>query len=228
MAEKETALTIDRGFERAAPALVDRFRGLPTGNAADAQGRTGALDCRIKSVSRAASFCGTALTVNAGPGDNLAAWAALEVAQAGDVLVITTAEHHGCSVLGDIYTGMARNKGVSAIVTDGVVRDVKGIDETGIPVFAMGVCPNSPWKNGPGSVGLPIVVGKVTVCSGDIVLGDSDGVVVVPRMRAQDVAEALEAVLEREKTMDAAVKRGDTAPGWLAEALETKGVRYLD
>ena len=228
MAGKETALTINRGFERADSGLVDRFKGLPTGNVADAQGRTGALDYRIKPVSKAVSFCGPALTVNAGPKDNLALWAALDVAQTGDVLVITTGEYLDSSVAGDIFVGMARNKGVTAIVTDGVVRDVPGIDEIGIPVFARGVCPNSPWKNGPGSVGLPIVIGKVTVCAGDIVVGDSDGVVIVPRVKAQETANALVAVLEREKNMDAAVKRGDTLPGWLAEALKTKGVQYID
>jgi len=170
MAAKETALTIKRNFPRAARELVKNFSGLPTGNVCDAQGRVGALDYRLKPVGKASQFCGIALTVDACPRDNLAAWAALELAKPGDVILITNGGYLGSSVVGDLYVGMAKNAGVAGIVTDGVVRDLTGINSVGIPVFARGICPNSPWKNGPGSVGLPIVIGGVTVKAGDIVV----------------------------------------------------------
>ncbi len=228
MAAKETALTVKRNFPRAAQELVKKFRNLPTGNVCDAQGRVGALDYRIKPVSETSQFCGTALTVDSGPRDNLAAWAALEIAGPGDIILITTGGHLESSVVGDLYVGMAKNAGVAGIVTDGVVRDLTGINAVGIPVFARGICPNSPWKNGPGSVGLPIVIGGVTVNAGDIVVGDQDGVVIVARQRAATVVEGLTAVLDKEKNMEAAVKAGLTVPAWLKEAYETKGVIYLD
>ena len=228
MAAKETALTVKRNFQRAAQELVKNFRNLPTGNVCDAQGRVGALDYRIKPVSETTQFCGTALTVDSGPRDNLAAWAALDIAKAGDVILIATGGHLNSSVAGDLYVGMAKNAGVAAIVTDGVVRDLPGIDAVGIPVFARGICPNSPWKNGPGSVGLPIVIGGVAVNAGDIVVGDQDGVVIVPYQKAATVAEALAAVLDKEKNMEAAVKAGLTVPAWLKEAYGSKGVVYLD
>jgi regulator of RNase E activity RraA len=123
---------------------------------------------------------------------------------------------------------MARNGGVAAVVTDGVVRDIPGIDAVGIPVFACGVSPNSPQKNGPGRIGLPIVIGGVAVDAGDIVVGDQDGVVVVPRARAAAVAAALEAVLVKEANMDEAVKAGRVVPAWLEEAKRLKGVTYTD
>ncbi len=173
-------------------------------------------------------FTGVALTVNAGPRDNLAAWAAIEIARPGDVIVITTGEYRGCSVLGDIYVGMAKNAGVVAIVTDGAVRDLPGIEATGIPVFAMGVSPNSPWKNGPGNIGLPITIGGGIVDAGDILVGDQDGVVVVPRNKAGAVAENLKAVLAKEKQMDANVKAGKRLPDWMEEIKKDKGVRYID
>ena len=228
MAATETALTIKRNFKRTAVKLSKKFIGLPTGNVCDAQGRTGALDYRIKPVSKVSQFCGTALTVDAGPRDNLASWAALEIARPGDVIVITTGEYLNCSVAGDIYVGMAKNAGVTGIVTDGAVRDLPGIDEVGIPVFARGISPNSPWKNGPGRVGLPITIGGVAVKAGDILVGDQDGIVVVAREKAADVSRAIQAVLAKEKQMDAAVKAGSTVPGWLKEALEIKGVHYQD
>jgi 4-hydroxy-4-methyl-2-oxoglutarate aldolase len=228
MAAQNVALTIHRDFQRAARHLVRGFAGTPTGNICDAQGRVGAIDYRIKSVGRSAAFAGVALTVHAGPRDNLAPWAAMEVVKPGDVIVIATGDHTAASVIGDIYVGMAKNAGVAAIVTDGVVRDLPGIEATGIPVFARGLSPNSPWKNGPGSVGLSVVVGGVTVEAGDIVVGDTDGVVIVSRLRAAAVLEELKAVRKKEAQMEAAVKAGRIVPGWLAETLKTKGVKYLD
>ena len=228
MAAKEAALTIKRNFKRAGSKLVKEFMGLPTGNVCDAQGRSGAVDYRIKPVGKMSQFCGTALTVDTGPRDNLASWAALEVAKPGDIMVITTGDYTGCSVAGDIYVGMAKNAGVAAIVTDGAIRDLPGIEEVGLPVFARGISPNSPWKNGPGRVGLPIVIGGVAVKAGDIVIGDQDGVVIVAREKAAEVARALQAVLAKEKKMDSAVKAGLTVPSWLREALDTKGVEYQD
>ena len=228
MAAKETALTIKRNFKRTGQKLVRKFMNLPTGNVCDAQGRTGALDHRIKPVSKKSQLCGTALTVDAGPRDNLAPWAALEIAKPGDVIVITTGEHLDCSVVGDIYVGMANNAGVVGIVTDGLVRDLPGINDVGIPVFARGISPNSPWKNGPGRVGLPILIGRVAVKAGDIVVGDQDGIVIVAREKAGDAARAIQAVLAKEKQMEAGVKAGLTVPAWLKAAYETKGVQYQD
>jgi 4-hydroxy-4-methyl-2-oxoglutarate aldolase len=228
MAAEETALTIKRNFTRAAQKFVKQFMNLPIGNVCDAQERVGALDYRIKPVSEMSQFCGTALTVDNGPRDNLAAWAALEIAKPGDVILITTGGHLASSVAGDLYVGMAKNAGVAGIVTDGVVRDLTGINDVGIPVFARGICANSPWKNGPGRVGLPIVIGGVNVNAGDVVAGDQDGVVIVARQNAAAVAAGLKAVLAKEKKMEANVKAGMTVPGWLKEAYKAKGVRYLD
>jgi regulator of RNase E activity RraA len=228
MAAKETALTIKRNFTRTAPKFVKQFMNLPIGNVCDAQGRVGALDYRIKPVSEMSQFCGTALTVDSGPRDNLAAWAALEIAKPGDIIVIATGGHMASSVAGDLYVAMAKNAGVAGIVTDGVVRDLTGINDVGIPVFACGICADSPWKNGPGRVGLPIVIGGINVNAGDIVVGDQDGVVIVARQKAAAVADGLKAVFAREKKMEAIVKAGMTVPDWLKETLKSKGVRYLD
>ena len=114
MAAPETALTIRRNFERAPADLLRIFGKVPTGNVCDSQGRIGALDYRIKPVSAARAFCGSALPVDAGPRDNLAAWAALEVARPGDVILIRTGEFCDSSVIGDVFAGMAKNGGVAA------------------------------------------------------------------------------------------------------------------
>ena len=109
--------------------------------------------------------------------------AALAESKAGDVLVVATGGYVGAAVTGDLLMYVARNRGVAGFVTDGLVRDLEDLETVGLPVFALGVTPNSPQRRGPGSVGLPIVCGGVTVASGDVVVGDRDGVVVVPRAR---------------------------------------------
>jgi 4-hydroxy-4-methyl-2-oxoglutarate aldolase len=115
---------------------------------------------------------------------------ALDVAQKGDVIVCSTYSFDRTSVCGDLLLGMMKNRGVAAFVTDGWVRDVVGIRAVGLPCFASGLTPNSPVRNGPGSVGLPVVVGGVAVGAGDIVLGDEDGVMIVP-------FAAIDATIER-------------------------------
>jgi 4-hydroxy-4-methyl-2-oxoglutarate aldolase len=222
------ALTIRRDFPRPPPELVARFAGAAVGHVVDAMGRRGALDRRIRCLTRATAFAGVALTVRTRERDNLAPWAAIRFARPGDVIVIETGATVEASVLGDVLVGIARNKGVAALVTDGLARDVPGMDAVGIPVFAAGVTSNSPHKTGPGWIGLPIVIGGQAVAPGDVVVGDGDGVAVVPRAGLDAVAAELEAVRAKEAKMEAEVRAGATEPGWLDAALKTLDVRYLD
>ena len=212
-----SVLRAARDIPRALPADVEALGQAPVGNVVDAIGRSGALAPVIRPITTARRFAGTALPVDAGPRDNLAPWAALRLARPGDVLVIATGGHLAHSVCGDILIGMARNAGIVAIVTDGAVRDLSAADATGIPVFAAAISPNSPQKNGPGSVGLPVTCGGVAVRAGDVVCGDEDGVVVVPGPRIAAACEALAAVRAREAEMERAVAAGAKAPAWLAD-----------
>lgn len=222
------ALTIRRHWPRPPAELIGRFKDVPSGFAVDAMGRAGALDHRILPVWPGGAFVGSALTVWTTPRDNLAPYAALSLAKPGDVVLVATGDAEGFSVLGDLIIGMMRNCGIVAVVTDGLIRDVTGIRDVGIPVYARGVSPNSPFKNGPGGVGTAITLGGVVVQPGDIVIGDSDGVVIVPLMRADDVLHELVAVRRKEAEMDAAVRGGMKMPPWLDDALRAKRIDWLD
>jgi regulator of RNase E activity RraA len=228
MAANPPALTVRRNFPRPPEALVARFRDVPTGWVVDANGRRGALDYRIRPITRAMRFAGVALTVHSRARDNLAPYAAIAHAKPGDVLVVAADAYEEASVAGDILLGMAKNKGVIALVTDGMVRDVDGLNAVGIPIFARGLSPNSPYKDGPGEIGVPVAIGGVTVNPGDLVVGDQDGIVVVAREALAAVADALAEVKAKEAKMDELVRKGATSGPWLAQALEEKGVRYLD
>jgi 4-hydroxy-4-methyl-2-oxoglutarate aldolase len=228
MAAQPPALAIRKSFPRPDPRHVAAFSGVQSGYVVDARGRKGALDHHIRALTENKAFCGIAMTVQTRPRDNLACWAALEMCKPGDVLVIACNAYEEASVVGDVFIAMARNNGVVACVTDGMVRDIAGINDVGIPVFARGLTPNSPFKDGPGEIGLAVAIGGVTVASGDIVVGDRDGVVVVPQGEIGAVREQLEAVREKEAKMEEGVRNGEKSPPWLAEALQIKGVRYLD
>jgi 4-hydroxy-4-methyl-2-oxoglutarate aldolase len=114
------------------------------------------------------------------------------------------------------------------MVTDGVVRDIDGLNTVGIPVFARGLSPNSPQKDGPGTIGLPIVLGGMAVNAGDVVIGDQDGVVVVARDSLEGVVAALDEVRAKEKKMDALVATGARLPPGMEELIAQNGLRFVD
>jgi 4-hydroxy-4-methyl-2-oxoglutarate aldolase len=221
-------LTVRRHFPRPAEALVKRLGEAPSGWVVDSNGRRGALDYRIRPLTAAKRFCGVALTVWSRARDNLAPYAAIQFAKPGDVMIIAADAYEEASVVGDILVGMAKNQGVSAFVTDGVVRDIDGLNAVGIPVFARGLSPNSPSKDGPGSIGMPITLGGVAVNAGDVVMGDQDGVVVVAREALESVVAALAEVKAKEDKMEKLVAGGARLPPGLDQVIAEKGIRFLD
>lgn len=211
MLDNPPILTIHRGFTRPDPALVERFRGAQTSHLADAMQGRGALDYTIKPLDPDnAAFVGSALTAFAYPADIAAMFGAVHEAQPGDVIVLANDAFTKTAVVGDLAAGMMKNKGVVAFVTDGLARDKAGIVATGLPLFCRGIQPNSPAMNGPGVVGAPVTLGDVHVNPGDIVVGDADGVVIVPRDRAEQVLERLAAIRAAEARAEAAVRDGAT------------------
>ena len=212
MIENPPVLTIHRGHPRPDKAVIEAFRGACTSHLADAMDGRGAVDWRIKPIDPSnASFVGPALTAHSYPADIHGMVGAALEAEPGDVIMCANEHYTGTAVIGDLAAGMMRNKGIAAFVTDGLARDRAGIVAAGLPLFAVGISPNSPACTGPGSVGAPVVLGGVQVCSGDIVVGDADGVVVVPLALADAVLARLRAVQAAEKTAEEAVKAGATS-----------------
>jgi len=224
----DAALTIRRNFKRADPGFIKALTGYPTGFFADIQGRRGALDASIKAVFKAPPFVGSALTVKTVPDDNLAAYAALGVLLPGDVLVIGTGGWIGSAIIGDLITGFFKNAGIVAVVTDGAVRDIVGLEQLGLPIFARAVSPNSPQKFGPGEIGGEVAVGGMTIRSGDIVVGDADGVVVLPQACFADAVEAIKGIRDKEAKIEASIATGTVQPDWVKDLLKSGRVAYRD
>lgn len=213
----EAPLIQTQDFPRPPPEAVQALRGTPTGFVADALGGSGALDFRLRpAIAEQYAFCGVALTCHTGPADNLALVHALAAVRPGDVILAATEGHTGCAVTGDLVLGMARNAGAVGFVTDGCVRDLVGLRHIGLPAWSMGVTPNSPHRSGPGTVGFPVTIAGHPVCSGDLILADLDGVVVVPQARIAQVLARLPAIREAEARADESVRRGATRPAFLA------------
>ncbi len=177
---------------RASAELLDRFRRVPSANIGDAMGRLGAVDARIKPVWPGATVVGSAFTVWTRPGDNQGIHAALEQVQQGDVLVVNGGGDESRALIGELIGGKARLRGAVGFVIDGAVRDATGLQEYGVPVFARATTPAGPYKDGPHLLQARIAVGGVVVSPGDVVVGDEDGVVVVPLAQAEAVLAAAE------------------------------------
>jgi 4-hydroxy-4-methyl-2-oxoglutarate aldolase len=232
MLEDPPLLTINRRFERPPQALTEAFAGAITSHIVDAQQGRGTLDHRIKAVPGAPAgmrrFCGPAVTCWCGPNDNLGLFGALAEAKPGDVLMCATEGFEHGAVAGDLLIGMAKNRGVAAIVTDGVVRDLDEIIAIGLPVFARGITANSCIRSGPGKVGFPVTMAGVAVAPGDLVVGDVNGVVVVPRATLEEVRGRLVQVQGGEAAMEAKVKAGLELPGFIEELLASPRTRFLE
>lgn len=185
--------------------LVNRAGRIPTANIADAQERLG-VPRNINPIGLDSRLVGLAYTVQTRPGDNLFVHKALDRAAAGDILVIDGGGDTSRALIGDLIALKARHNGIAGFVIDGAVRDAVEIAALGVPVFAAGVTPAGPYKHGPGRLGTPVAIGGVVVSPGDLIVGDSDGVVVVPAADAAAVIAAAEAVLEIEQS-----KRADGA-----------------
>jgi len=192
------AIDTSADFVRPDQGIVDRLAKLPAANIGDAMDRLGVADSAIQAVWPGAKLAGPAFTVWTRPGDNKGIHAALQRARPGDVIVVAGGGDASRALLGELIGERAINLGVAGFVLDGAARDAEALGEIGMPVFARATSPAGPYKDGPFRLGTAVAFGGVPVLPGDVIVGDSDGVVVVPREQAAAVAEAAEAVFADE------------------------------
>ena len=219
-------LVVRANFPRLNARALAPFEGRPTSFVADAQNGRGVLDPAIKPLDAGMRFIGTALTVNTGARDNLAALASLDFVQPGDVLLFGTGGHVGAACVGDILVKVAKAKGAVAIVTDGSVRDVADILPLDVPVFCRAITPSSAFPSGPGEIGLPMAMGEVSIEPGDLIMGDRDGVIVVPARRLDETAARLERVIAAEAETQRKVDAGEISS--LLPAAFRDQITYID
>ena len=192
------------------PEVLKALATAPTAMLTDALGRWGNMDPAIRPVAPRMQCFGPAFTLRCWPADNLTIHCAVELAARGDVLVIDGGSGRDTALLGDILVYAAHLRGVAGIVLQGLVRDSAAVAAQGLPVFAAGATARGPVKETLGILQEPVQCGGVVVRPGDLVSGDDDGVVVIPRERAHAVAERLRLIHDREEQVKKALAAGQT------------------
>ncbi len=214
-------------INRPAKELIAGFAGLPVANIADMMNRMFVIDAKIRPMN-AAPLLGPAFTVKSRPGDNLLLHKALDMAQPGDIVVVDAGGDLSNSLIGELMMLWAKKKGLGGVIIDGAIRDVGTLKNMDIPVYAAGITPAGPYKDGPGEINYPITCGGVVINPGDILVGDEDGVVVI---RPEDAPELLKKTqaknLAEQKTMEE-IENLAWDRTWIDKALAGRGCEYVD
>jgi 4-hydroxy-4-methyl-2-oxoglutarate aldolase len=222
--------TIVRRIARADAEAIRALGDLGVATVHEAQGRTGLMRPYMRPIYPSARAAGSAVTVSCPAGDNLMIHAALEVVQPGDVLIVTTTSESTDGMFGELLAVSSRARGVVALVIDAGVRDVTDITAMNFPVWAKAISAQGTVKATAGSVNVDVVCAGATVHPGDVIVGDADGVVVVPRATAAEVARLGTERLAKEQKSRERLRQGELGLdfyGFRARLAEL-GVRYLD
>jgi 4-hydroxy-4-methyl-2-oxoglutarate aldolase len=222
--------TIVRRIPRADTQVVAALGEQGVATVHEAQGRTGLLHPYMRPIYPTAHAAGSAVTVSCHPGDNLMLHAAMELCQAGDILVVTTTSASTDGMFGDLLAVSARAHGVVGLVIEAGVRDVADLTAMSFPVWSRAVHAQGTVKATAGSVNVPIVCAGAPIEPGDVIVADADGVVVVRREDAVEVAKLSAQRVAKEATARERLRSGELGLDFygLRAKLAELGVRYLD
>jgi len=219
---------IRRNIDRPEQSLYSKFAEFGTPDISDMMNRLYTMSPEIKNVVNDERILGPACTVKVFPGDNLMVHKALDLARPGDIVVVDAGASAMNGVLGDLISTKGKHRGIAAFVVDGLVRDIDGIRESGMTVFARGVTPIGPLHRGPGEINFPVSCGGIVVNPGDIIVGDWNGVVVVRKEMASELLNRLHA--QRAKLHDYIqnVRKGVFSNEWVDAMLDAAHCAYVD
>lgn len=212
------------GFIRPSRELVKKFQSIPTAIISDNMNRLFAGGAALRPFHGNATLLGSALTVRTRPGDNLMVHKALDLAEAGDVIVIDAGGDMTNAIIGEIMLSYAISRDVAGFIIDGAVRDSAAIASIGLPVYARGVTHRGPYKDGPGEIGVEVCVGGMVVRSGDIIVGDQDGLISVPQSHAEEILSLALAQVEREESILQSIADRTVDRSWVDQTLRDRGV----
>jgi 4-hydroxy-4-methyl-2-oxoglutarate aldolase len=221
---------IVRKIQRPDPEVVRILGDLGVATVHEAQGRTGLTKPYLRPIYPQAKAAGPAVTVSSQPGDNLMIHAAVEVCQPGDILVVTCTSDSTDGMFGDLLATSLIAHGVKGLVIDAGVRDVGELTAMDFPVWAKAIHAQGTVKNTPGSVNIPVICAGAQIHPGDVIVGDVDGVVIVPREKAAEVAKASQARVAKEEKSREKLRSGELGIDFygLRAKLKELGVEYVD
>jgi regulator of RNase E activity RraA len=219
---------IRRNTDKVSTDLVAQFKGMPVANVSDSMSRMTAGGPRLRPVHASGPLSGPALTVKTRPGDNLMLHKAIDMAEPGDIIVCDGGGDLTNSLMGEIMLSQAIERGVGGFVLDGAVRDLDAFQEKNLPVFAVGVSHRGPYKDGPGEIGYAIAIDGMVINPGDLIIGDWDGFLCVPKAEAPAVLAATEAKNAAEVVQLAEIKAGTHDRSWVDASLKRLGCSFED
>jgi len=222
--------TVVRNVNRSNPAAVKTLGELGVATVHEAQGRTGLMRPYMRPIYASAKATGTAITVSCHPGDNIMIHAAIEFCKQGDILIVTTTSESTDGMFGELLAESARAHGVVGLIIDAGVRDVRDLTEMEFPVWSKAVSAQGTVKASPGSVNVPVFCAGTMVRPGDAIVADVDGVVVVKREDAAEVARLAGERFAKEQKTRERLKAGELGVDFygLRAKLAELGVRYVD
>jgi RraA family protein len=206
--------------------IVAKFRELPVANISDSMSRMTAAGAKLRPIHAGGVLAGPAFTVKTRPGDNLMVHKALDIAEPGDIVVVDGGGDLTNSLIGEMMTAHAQQRGIAGIVIYGAIRDYDVLHAGHYPVFAAGVTHRGPYKDGPGEINVPIAIDGMVIEPGDLVVGDGDGLVCVPYAQTAEVLKATEAKHAAELKQIEAIKAGKSDRAWVDAALTRLGVKF--
>lgn len=200
-------------------AMVAKYRELPVANVSDSMNRMTAAGSRLRPMHGGGIMCGPALTVKTRPGDNLMVHKALDLAEAGDVVVVDAGGDLTNSIIGELMLAVAAKKGLGGVVINGAVRDSGAIRSGKFPVFAAGVSHRGPYKDGPGEINVPIAIDGMVIEPGDLVIGDDDGLLCVPFDALDEIYAKAHAKHAAETESFRKIAAGENDRSWIGRKL---------
>ena len=203
--------------------LAARFLDIPVANVSDCMSRMFAAGAALQPMHRGEAMAGPALTVRTRPGDNLMVHKAIALATPGDVIVVDAGGDLTNSLVGELMVTTAAVRGLAGIVINGAVRDAAALREGAFPVYAAGVTHRGPYKDGPGEINIPVAINGMVIHPGDLMLGDSDGLLCVPLGQVEAVLAASLQRMAAEQKILGAIKAGAYDAAWVDETLERLG-----
>lgn len=211
-------------IERPDPKWSEKLLEYATCNISDGLNKLYTMDCGIRQMFPSRKFAGPAVTVKVRSGDNFMLHKAISLVQPGDVLVVETQGCNAYAVCGDLMVSCMDKLGVAGLVVDGTVRDIETLREIGMPVFARGTVCGAGDKEGPGEVNFPVACGGVVVNPGDLVMGDDNGVVVIPKDDIEEAIAGADKKLAAEAKRRKEIAEGQYVKGGLDEIMRAKGI----
>jgi RraA family protein len=211
--------------KRPDPRLVAELAKMVTPHLSDSMERLYAGGHQLRPMHREGKLAGPAFTVRTAAGDNLLVHKALDTAQRGDVIVVDAGGWLDNAIIGELMASRAKQRGIAGIVIWGAIRDSAELGAGSYPVYAAGVTHRGPYKNGPGEINVPVVIGGMPVNPGDIIVGDADGLVAIPHDQAERVLTSARSILEKETASMKQILAGTVDRSWVDKAMKEKGYK---